>query len=138
MAAGKAAGCVLCDPEQSRQGLFAHHHVQRLFHQREPVSLAEPKHNGRELRHRTTVYPSPGKGKPCSVVCPGVQGRFPLRRCRRLHLSWHCELCPARRFPPDEHHMEARPTHSGTVPQKDQQTDRGVTYYGRYAGSHHN
>ena len=35
VAAGKAVGCVLCDPEQSRQGLLAHHHVQRLFHQRE-------------------------------------------------------------------------------------------------------
>ena len=45
MAAGKAAGCVLCDPEQGRQGLLAHHYVQRLFHQREPVPLAEPEHH---------------------------------------------------------------------------------------------
>ncbi len=45
MAAGKAAGRVLCDPEQSGQGLLPHHHVQGLFHQREPVPLAEPEHH---------------------------------------------------------------------------------------------
>ena len=98
----------------------------QLFHQREPVPLAESEHNGRELRHRTTVHLSPGKGKPCSVVCPGVQGRCPFWRCRGLHLSGHSELREARWLPPHEHHMEARPTHSGTIPQKDQQTDRGV------------
>ena len=48
------------------------------------------------------------------------------------------ELREARGLPPHEHHMEAGPPDLCKVPQKDQQIDRGVTYYGRYAGSHHN
>ena len=131
MAAGKAAGRILCDPEQSGQGLLSHHHVQGLFHQRKPVPLAEPEHHRRKFRHRSAVHPPPGKGQPGAAVCPGVQGRFPIWRCRRLHLPWHRELRPARRLPPHEHHMEARPTYPGKVPQKDQQAG------GRLKGEYH-
>lgn len=62
MAAGKAAGRILCDPEQGRQGLLPHHHVQGLFHQRKPFPLAEPEHHRRKLCHRAALHPSPGKG----------------------------------------------------------------------------
>ena len=138
MAAGKAAGRILCDPEQSRQGLLPYHHVQGLFHQREPVPLAEPEHHRRKLCHRAALHPSPCKGKPGAAVRARVQDRCPFWRCRSVYLSGHGELCEARGFPPHEHHMAAGPPDPCKVPQKDQQIDRGVTYYGRYAGSHHN
>ena len=68
MAAGKAAGRILCDPEQGRQGLLPHHHVQGLFHQRESAPLAAPEHHRRKLCHRAAVHPSPGKRKPGVAV----------------------------------------------------------------------
>ena len=138
MTAGKAAGRILCDPEQGRQGLLPYHHVQGLFHQRKSVPLAEPKHHRRKLCHRTAVHPSPCKGKPGAAVRARVQGRCPFWRCGSVYLSGHGELCKARGLPPHEYHMEAGPPDPCKGPQKDQQIDRGVTYYGRYAGSHHN
>lgn len=48
MAAGKAAGRILCDPEQGRQGLLAHHPMYKdysinesLFHWQSQSTTAE-------------------------------------------------------------------------------------------------
>ena len=131
VAAGKAAGRILCDPEQGRQGLLPHHHVQGLFHQRKPVPLAEPEHHRRKLCHRAALHPSPGKRKPGSAVRARVQGRCPFWRCRGVYLFGHGELCEARGLPPHEHHMEAGPPDPCKVPQKDQQAG------GRLKGEYH-
>ena len=70
MAAGEKHRRVLCDAEQGGQGLFTNHYVQRLLHQRGPVSLAEPEHHGGEFTHRSALYPPQGTRQQGAVVCP--------------------------------------------------------------------
>ena len=118
MAAGKAAGRVLCDPEQSGQGLlpttmYKDYSInESLFHWQSQSTTAENSATGqRYIHHRA-------KGKPGAAVRARVQGRCPFWRCRSVYLSGHGELCEARGLPPHEHHMAAGPPDPCKVPQK--------------------
>ena len=73
MAAGQEHGCVLYHAEQVGQGLFADDHVQRLFHQRDPVPLAVAEHDVGQFADRPALYPSQGARVEGGDLREGVQ-----------------------------------------------------------------
>src|SRR5699024_10049871 len=88
------------------QGLLSHYHVSRLFHQREPVPLAEPEHHSGGLPHRAAVYPPPGTREQGAAVCPGVQGGSNHRGRGGLYISGHGQLCKAQWKQAYEYHWQ--------------------------------
>ena len=116
MAAGQAIGCVLRHFKQGGQGLFTHHNVQGLLHQRDLVPLAEPEHNGGEFSHRPAVPSSQGTGHEDPAVRTGIQNRSGWRR--PVHVLGNGQLCEARGKPPDEHYLEVGRAYPSEVSEK--------------------